>query len=502
MKFMKILLREGRKEDLKKKYSNKFDEKTLDWILSISDLVDFNHKYTDFVLRTIDPKTQDVDFWVETTIDELKLFDKYQNQLEKKDINQYETYTQLLSAVSPIHQKEKEKEFEKQVDKIYEDNRVLVIKPKTKQSSCKYGRGTRWCTAATEGNRFEQYSSGNQGLYYIILKGLEKQLGYKIAVHFANSGKMSLWDDEDHMLSDREATLIMTQNRELFNTILEDYKISKVKGFEKVVTDAFDIVKDNYGNVGRRDDTFSPLRVYVVLSGMNLLPDMGNHADATIGIRWTYDRYTMDNSELIDEYTVFITYKVENDTLYLDFSFGDEKDPPIRDLGLGSVEGRAVIGYESEHSRLRMKISEAIIDKVYDYLLPPNTVLSDFLQERIKNEPQTWYYDRFAGYKFSENKGMIKDLVDWLDSGKTGTKLDFLTDIGKMKRKIVNNRAVYARKNSNEYLPSSNWRGQLASFFSTAKRAGILNYSKLGNQYRLIKGPNFEAFKEGKLKAI
>ena len=44
MKFMGILLREGRKEDLKKKYANKFDEETLNWILNISDLVDFNHK--------------------------------------------------------------------------------------------------------------------------------------------------------------------------------------------------------------------------------------------------------------------------------------------------------------------------------------------------------------------------------------------------------------------------------------------------------------------------
>lgn len=502
MKFMKILLREGRKEDLKKKYSDKFDEKTLDWILNISDLVDFNHKYTDFVLRTIDPETQDVEWWTEMTIDELKLFDKYQNQLEKKDINQYENFYQLQSAIGPVQQREKEKELEKQVDKVYEDDRVLVIKPKTKQSSCKYGKGTKWCTAATGDNRFEQYSSGNQALYYITLKGLKKQLGYKIAVHFANSGKMSLWDDEDHMLSDRETALIMTQNRELFNTILENYQQSRISGFEKVVTDAFDIVKDNHGNVGSMNDSFSPLRVYVVLSGMNLLPDMGNHADATIGIRWTYDRYTMDKSELIDEYTVFIAYKVQEDTLYLDFSFGDEKDPPIRDLGLGSVEGRAVIGYESEHSRLRMKISMAIIDKVYDYLLPPNTALSDFLQERTKDGPKTWYFDRFSGYKFSENQGLIKRLVDWLDSGKTGTKLDFLTDIGKLKRKIVNNRAVYARKNSNEYLTSSNWRGQLASFFSAAKRAGIINYRKVSNQFYISKGPNFESFKEGKLKAI
>jgi len=36
---MGILLREGRKEDLKKKYSTKFNEEDLDFILNISDKV-------------------------------------------------------------------------------------------------------------------------------------------------------------------------------------------------------------------------------------------------------------------------------------------------------------------------------------------------------------------------------------------------------------------------------------------------------------------------------
>jgi hypothetical protein len=52
---MSILLKEGRKEDLKKKYANKFTEEDLDWILNISDLQDFNHKYTDFVLKSVHP---------------------------------------------------------------------------------------------------------------------------------------------------------------------------------------------------------------------------------------------------------------------------------------------------------------------------------------------------------------------------------------------------------------------------------------------------------------
>jgi hypothetical protein len=56
MKFLKVmsaLLGEGRKEDLQKKYSDKFNEysETLSTILNSSDLSDTNFKYADFVLK-------------------------------------------------------------------------------------------------------------------------------------------------------------------------------------------------------------------------------------------------------------------------------------------------------------------------------------------------------------------------------------------------------------------------------------------------------------------
>ena len=127
MKFFSILLKEGRKEDLKKKYANKFDEETLDWFLNIADLQDFNHKYTDFVLKGVHPEHIEGD--TEIGINLIKSFDKYQSQLEKKDINQYQSFEELDSALLPIHQKQRERELEKQVDKIYEDDKFLVVKP-------------------------------------------------------------------------------------------------------------------------------------------------------------------------------------------------------------------------------------------------------------------------------------------------------------------------------------------------------------------------------------
>jgi len=160
MKFMSILISEGRKEDLKKKYSNKFDEETLNWILNISDLVDFNHKYTDFLLRVVDPKIDATADYVDIIIDNLKLFDKYQSKLEKKDINQYKDVIELENSLKPFQEKEKEKELESQSKKIYEKGDFVVIQPKTEEASCKYGSNTKWCVTSKGSGHFGRYTAG------------------------------------------------------------------------------------------------------------------------------------------------------------------------------------------------------------------------------------------------------------------------------------------------------------------------------------------------------
>jgi hypothetical protein len=101
MKFINILLKEGRKEDLKKKYSNKYDEKDLDFVLNISDLQDFNHKYTDWIMKN---DNSDIPFeeYIESAVELVKDFDKYQSQLPKKDINQYVSFNELEKVVNYI----------------------------------------------------------------------------------------------------------------------------------------------------------------------------------------------------------------------------------------------------------------------------------------------------------------------------------------------------------------------------------------------------------------
>ena len=77
-----------------------------------------------------------------------------------------------------------------------------------------------------------------------------------------------------------------------------------------------------------------------------------------------------------------------------------------------------------------------------------------------------------------------------------------LVDIGVFKKVPQGWKTKYKRPHSDYLYNSSELRGQYSSFFASAKLAGILDYEKQGKNFLLKKGPNFEAFKEGTLKAL
>jgi hypothetical protein len=90
-----------------------------------------------------------------------------------KDITNYPLYfIQTLRNIVEENKsrKEIEKEAKSQVEKLYEDDTYLVLKPKTYEASCYYGSGTKWCTSSKDTKEhFRKYSKeGN--LYYFINK--------------------------------------------------------------------------------------------------------------------------------------------------------------------------------------------------------------------------------------------------------------------------------------------------------------------------------------------
>jgi hypothetical protein len=497
MKFMSILLKEGRKEDLKKRYSTKFNEQDLDFILNISDLVDFNHKYTDFVLKNTDGDGELDTDELEHFVGLIKDFDKYQSQLPKKDINQYVSLNELEKVILYIRDKQKDKELEKQADKIFEDDKFLVVKPKTEAASCKYGSNTKWCTTSKGGGHFERYTSGRQSLYYIINKTKSTNKNYsKVAIHIDDSGDLRYWDTQDSPMSQREIDVFEYAFPEMIDAIKADYKLHAGSMADKFLTQTFNSTGEN--SATNKNYLNSQYNLSTYIRGFQNITDLGfGHSEGYLSISLDSD----EENKLIDEYQVFITYKSKNElefTVSIGFAGKDEvSGDDYEDLGLEGWGIDTKYYFAKSPAETADAVRRRIAANVLDYI-----VNNPKLTQKIAGTTKVWRPDRFNyGYTFGKNKGLIKKLVDYLDNGSIGTKLDFLESLGKLKTKVVNGKKLYSH-NGNEYFPSSQFRGQFSSFFASAKMAGILNYRKIGKDFFLIKGPNFDAFKSGELKAL
>ena len=500
MKFMGILLREGRKEDLKKKYAKKFEGGTgLDFILNISDLVDFNHKYTDWVLKNVDPESDNFDDDVEYVVELVKDFDKYSSQFPKKDINQYVSLNELESVINFVRTKNKDKELEGQAKKIYEKGDFVVIQPKTEQASCKYGSNTKWCVTSKGSGHFGRYTAGRQGLYFIINKAKSTSKNYsKVAIHFDDGGEMRYWDSQDSPMTQREVDVFEYAFPEMIEAIKADYRIFAGSMTDKILTQAFDSIGEN--SAESRNYLNSTYNLATYITGFQNNHGLGfGHSEALLSI--SLNSYVGDN-KLIDAYRLFITYKSKDEktfTASIGFMGDDDvKGDDIEDLGLENWGIDVTYNIGRTPTETAEGVRRHIAQRVLDHI-----VTNPKLTQKVAGSSNVWRPDRSNyGYTFGKNKGLIKKLVDWLDKGSIGTKLDFLVDIGKLDKKIEGDKPMYSTKNKNLFEPSSRWRGQFSSFFASAKNAGILDYRKIGKDFLLKKGNNFEAFKSGKLKAL
>lgn len=500
MRLAQILIQEGRKEDLQKKYSEKFKEypDNLDIILGSSDLSNSNFKYADFVLKNIRPN-----FSLEELgeiIELVKDFNRFQQSLEVKDINQYDLVG-LQGAID--RHKSGSKSFLRGVEssgakKIYEDKNILIVRPLTHAASCKYGAGTRWCTTQSEPSYFKKYTSDYNALYYIILKqfNIDNKF-YKIAISITPHAEV-WYDSIDETMSEREKEVFNLGAPKVIQTIREDYSnyVEELKSnFIKNVFNPkksykyFDMTK-SFGKIDHK--------VGIEFLNATDIPDMPGHAMMTMNI-------SVDG-ENIDQYFVMIRCEMEH---LIEFEIGFDGSPyenPDFEFGIEGLKINQVYGLKAfdlstdkNTQQLFEELSYGIAVDVFVEMKKNQEFLKYIYDGKI-----IWYPDRLSyGFTFEKNKGLIKKLVDYLDAGNdNGTKLDFLEKIGVLKKKTMNGREFYSRPNQNDWHISSKWRGQHSSFFNSAKLAGIIRYEKDGNRFIIKPGPNFEAFKSGELKAL
>ena len=125
----------------------------------------------------------------------ISIFHKMSNAgiLNNRDINNYKSLNDIYNIISNYHnsnksisKSDKVKKIKNQSELIYTDDRFIVIKPLTKQASCYYGKGTKWCTSGDYiDNKFDEYITRGS-LYIIIDKSNRNILGdyVKYKIHF------------------------------------------------------------------------------------------------------------------------------------------------------------------------------------------------------------------------------------------------------------------------------------------------------------------------------
>ena len=144
-----------------------------------------------------------------------------------KDILAQDTNS-LFHIIDEVEDGLKKRELEKEINKIYESDRWLVIRVKSKEASCKYGSNTQWCISATKGdNRFTGYGySENNFIYFVIDKkdkvSPEDSL-YKMAILLnKKTGKLEVWDAQDKQLTTSQVTILNRFIPEVFDSINKD----------------------------------------------------------------------------------------------------------------------------------------------------------------------------------------------------------------------------------------------------------------------------------------
>ena len=105
------------------------------------------------------------------TRDCLERFAKIGSKLEKKDIQQYKSVAELYQTLQDASGVKTRSETRNEgSEKVYEDDDWMIIHPMTQEAAVLYGKGTQWCTAATEYNNQFNYYNEKGPLYIIISK--------------------------------------------------------------------------------------------------------------------------------------------------------------------------------------------------------------------------------------------------------------------------------------------------------------------------------------------
>lgn len=232
MKFIDLLL-EGKKENLIDKY--KGSATFVDAPELLEKLIDGDpsatKKYSEWLIKQMislgDPSRYSLADNINLFIDLIEEFNKsvtsitpedidYADSISSlvnpekvksgpKDINKYDSIWGLQAVLTAVRKRREEKEKEEavkgEVEKLYEDDRFLIVEPHTHGASCYYGANTKWCTTTKDSPSYFNRYSEEGSLYYVIDKKSDNRTFGKMALFVRSNGNTEVYDQQDAIRS-------------------------------------------------------------------------------------------------------------------------------------------------------------------------------------------------------------------------------------------------------------------------------------------------------------
>ena len=171
-------------------------------MIKLMDLIkEYNSSQLDYIARNLNININDEYKSLMNALDSQGI--KYPILKDKITKGEIKTFDDLKN----LRKKSKttaEKEATSSAEKIFEDDRFLVVVPLTYQANCKYGKGTQWCTTMKDQGYWIAYTEDDRmTLYYILDKTLQQNNPlYKIAILVDENNKLGdIYDATDTELN-------------------------------------------------------------------------------------------------------------------------------------------------------------------------------------------------------------------------------------------------------------------------------------------------------------
>lgn len=190
MQFSELII-ESREDDFKKKYSKKFSAQNLEKIVK-----SIAPKYLDWVGKVVDEINFDETF--SKVVPTVTRFNNISTNLPQTDINQYKSFNELYDSITKYDSRiRRDVKQVKGGNVVYDDGVFFVVNPLNYESSCYYGKGTKWCTAAETDSHFKRYNEDGKLFYIIDRTKASNDPNYKIAMLKKFDGDISFFDAKD-----------------------------------------------------------------------------------------------------------------------------------------------------------------------------------------------------------------------------------------------------------------------------------------------------------------